>query len=66
MPMFHLEMFTFNSSVELKLTFLARSTNNIENNLKYCEISKNDELLPNLLKNPAYNQKYRYILIADK
>ena len=49
------------SSVQHKLIFLARTTPNIKDPLKECEISINDELLPNLLKNPAYNQKYRNI-----
>ena len=43
------------------MTFLARTTTNIEPLLKECAKTINDELLPNLLKNPAYNPKYRDI-----
>ena len=45
-----------------KLTFSARTKTNIADFLKECEISVNNELLPNLLMNPAYNQKYRTII----
>ena len=51
MPMFHLKKFT--SSVQHKLTFLATTTPNFEDLLKECKISISDDLLPNLLKNPA-------------
>ena len=51
----------FTSSIQDKLTFLARTTPNIEDLLRECEKSINDELLPNLLKNLAYNPKYRDI-----
>ena len=52
---------SFTSSVQHNLTFLARLTPDIEDLLKECEESINDKLLPNLLKNPPYNQKYREI-----
>ena len=48
---------SFISSIQHKLTFLARTTPNIEDLLRECEKSINNELLPNLLKSPAYNQK---------
>ena len=54
---------SFTSSVQHKLTFLARTTPNTEELLKESEISINNELLPNLLRNPAYNQKHRNILL---
>ena len=52
---------SFTSSVQHKLTFLACKTPNIKDPLRECEKSINYELLPNLLKNPAYNPKYRNI-----
>ena len=52
---------SFTSSVQHKLTFLARTTPNIEDLLGECKKSINDELLPNLLKNPVSNEKYRNI-----
>ena len=55
---------SFTSWVQRKLTFLAPLTPNIEDLLKECEESINVELLPNLLKNPAHNQKYLDIKVA--
>ena len=52
---------SFPSLGQHKLTFLARTITNIEHLLKECAKTINDELLPNLLKNPAYNPKYRDI-----
>ena len=52
---------SFTSCVQHKLTFLASKTPNFEDLLRECEKSINYELLPNLLKNPAYNPKYRNI-----
>ena len=53
----------FTLSVQHKLTFLARTSPNIEFKLGVREKSINDELLPNLLKNPNYNPKYRDIFL---
>ena len=50
------------TSVQHKLTLLARTTPNIEDFLKECEKSVSDELSPNLLKNSTYNPKYRDIV----
>ena len=50
---------SFTSSVQHKLTFIAHTTLNIEDLLKERVKSTKDELLPNLLKNPAYNPIYR-------
>ena len=52
---------SFTLSVQHKLTFSARTTTNIEDVLKECDKSINDKLLPNPMKKPAYNQKYRNI-----
>ena len=41
------------------MTFLARTATNIEDLLRESEKPINDELLPNLSKNPAYNPKFR-------
>ena len=57
---------SFNSSVQLKLTSLARTTSNIENRLKECEITIHDELLTNLLNNYTYKQIQEHLLVADK
>ena len=54
---------SFTLSVQHKLTFLLRTTPNIEDLLNECEKSIIDELLPNLLKNPAYNKNYRNIFL---
>ena len=51
----------FTSSVQHKLTISARTTPIIVYLLRKCEITINNELLPNLLENPAYNQIYRSI-----
>ena len=48
---------SFTSSVQHKLTFLARTTPNIEDLLRECEKSIYDALIPNLFNNPAYNEK---------
>ena len=50
------------SSVEQKSIFLARTTPIIENLLIKIEISINNELSPNLKKNPAHNKKFKTIL----
>ena len=49
------------SSIQHKLTFLARTTPNFEDLLRESEKSINDEPLPNLLRSPAYNEKLRNI-----
>ena len=58
-PQFIYKSFTL--SVQQNLTFSARTTTNIEDVLKEFDKSINDKLLPNPMKNPAYNQKYRSI-----
>ena len=54
---------SFASSVRCKLTFLARTKTKIGDLPKEDEIIINDELLRNLLKNPAHNQKYGNIFL---
>ena len=54
---------SFDSLFLHKWTFLARKTPNIEDLLKECEKSIIGELLLNLIKNPAYNPKYRDIIL---
>ena len=57
---------SFTSSVPQLFSFLARITTNIEDLLPENEKSINDEILPNLLKNPAYYGNYRNIFSLPK
>ena len=55
---------SFILSVQHKLSFFsARTTLNIEQLLEEYDKSISDELLPNLIKNFAYNQTYQNIFL---
>ena len=47
---------SFKSPVQYKLTLLTCTVPNIEDLIEECDKATNDEVLPTLLRNPAYYQ----------